>query len=222
MTTRANDNDPRVSDAYREIANEQTPAELDRKILAMAAAEARGSRGLPRAWFRPLAWAATIALSFALVLEITQVDDIQPDNVVIPRSDADLAGVSDESAELPAAAADAAGKQEDEVRMLQQLNKRSADAPAAAKAAIAPAEPEVLREAEEQASLRAEPGRAVSAAVERKEQSDGCSEDARTSVETWYECVRNLRDAGQTDRAQQEFEELLLAFPDFREPPGDQ
>jgi hypothetical protein len=254
MTTEANDNDPRVSDAYQEMANETTPAELDRKVLAMAAAGARPPRGLPRTWFRPLAWAATIALSFALVLEITQVDDIQVDSVATPRADADLAEEFEESA-LPA---DAERAQKDEARVMQQLNKRSSDAPAAAKAAIAPAqldtgvrdaaanapapaspaasqapessaessrfapaESDLLREAEDQDRMRSERGRAVSALEENKEQSEGCGEDARVSVESWYVCIQVLRDTGQTELAQQELEALLVEFPDFREPPGD-
>lgn len=241
MTTEANDNDPRVTDAYREVAKETTSADLDRKILAMAATEVRATRGLPKTWFRPVAWAATIALSFALVLEITQVD-----NVATPRTDADMAETVEESP-LPA---DAAEKQKNEALMRQQLNKRSSDAPAAAKAAIAPAQLEtaakdtavntpapeslsaapdleqddlgLLREAEEEARLRSAPGRTMSALVERKEQPEGCDEDARASAKTWYECVTVLRDAGQLEAAQQELDALLAEFPDFREPSGDQ
>ena len=216
MTTEADNNDRRVADAYREVANERTPAELDRKVLAMAAAEAGRPRGLPRTWFRPLAWAATIALSFALVLEISQVDDVQLDDVAAPRTDADQAERVEESMPLPA---DTAAKQEDEARLQQQFSKRSTDAPAAAKAAIA--EGNLLREAEEQDRMRSEPARALGALVESKEQADGCSEDARASAEAWYECVQELRDAGQTDLAEQELEALQAEFPDFREPPGD-
>jgi hypothetical protein len=246
MTTEADNNDPRVTDAYREIANEQTPAELDRKVLAKAAAEVRRPRGLPRTWFRPLAWAATVALSFALVLEISQVDDVRLDNVATPRTDTDLAADVEESTLVPA---DTTGKQKDEARLQQQFSKRSTDAPAAAKAAIAPAQPEtaardaaantpspegssalisapaerdLLGEAEEQDRMRSEPARALGALVESKEQADGCGEDARASAEAWYECVQMLRDAGQTDLAQQELEALQAEFPDFREPVGDQ
>jgi hypothetical protein len=224
MMTEANDNDPRVSDVYRNLANETTPAELDRKVLAMAADEARASRGVPSTWFRPLAWAATVALSFALVLEITQVEENpQP--------------------------AEATRKQKDEAGMKQQLNKRSSDAAAGRKATIVPAQPEaaardaaantpipeslavtpaleqdslgLVREVEEEARARSEPGRTASAFAESKEWSDGCGEDARESAESWYECVEFLRDAGRTAAAQQELEALLVDFPDFREPSGD-
>ena len=241
MTTETNGNDPRVSDAYREMAGETTSPELDRKILAMATAEARAAPGVPRTWFRPLAWAATIALSFALVLEIMQVEDTG-----ILRTDADLVEVLEQS---PRPAAAAAEKQKNEALVKQQLNKRSSDVPAAGKAAIAPTEPEastrdaavdtptpesasvasdfeqdnlgLVREAEEQDRLRSEPARAFSALGETKELTDRCSQEDRGSAETWYECVKAMQDAGRAEAAEQEFEALLAEFPDFRAPPED-
>lgn len=243
MTTEANDNDPRVSDAYHEMASEKTSAELNRKVLSMAAAEAGAAGGVPRTWLRPLAWAATVALSFALVLEISQVDDAP-----MPRADADLADVLEESPRTD----EAVGKQKDETRIRQQLNKRSSDAPASMKVTIAPALPEppaagalentpamesssvaadfevddmsLLREAEEQARMRTEPARSVAsvaAFAEKKEQADDCDSDARASAENWYQCVKDLRDAGQTGPAKRELDALLAEFPDFREPAGD-
>ena len=240
MTIETNGNDPRVSDAYREMAGETTSPELDRKILAMATAEARAAHGVPRTWFRPLAWAATIALSFALVLEIMQVDDAG-----IPRTDADLLEALEESPRP----AEAAEKQKNEARVKQQLNKRSSDVPAAGKAAIAPTEPEaaardaavntptperasvasdfeqdnlgLVREAEEQDRMRSEPARAFSALVETKELTDRCSQEDRSSAETWFECVKAMQDAGRAEAAEQEFEALRAEFPDFRAPSED-
>ena len=240
MTTETNGNDPRVSDAYREMAGETTSPELDRKILAMATAEARAAHGVPRTWFRPMAWAATIALSFALVLEIMQVDETG-----IPRTDADLVEILEESPRP----AEAAEKQKNEALVKQQLNKRSSDVPAAGKAAIAPTEPQasakdaavgtptpesasvapdfeqdnlgLLREAEEQDRMRSEPARAFSALVETKELTDRCSPEERGSAETWFECVKAMQDAGRAEAAEQEFEALRAEFPDFRAPSED-
>lgn len=65
--------DKRVSDAYKELANERTPEHLDQKILEMAAGATRKprySRWL--AWSRPVAWAATITLCLAITLELAQ------------------------------------------------------------------------------------------------------------------------------------------------------
>ncbi len=247
MTTEANDNDPRVSDAYREIAGEETPVELDRKVLAMAAAEARAAKGFPSTWFRPIAWAATIALSFAFVLEMSQVDDAPT-----PRTDADLAEIlAEDVLEESPEPVDATAKQKDDARIRRQLNKRSSDSPASAKASMAPAQPlpsttdealnqpamespsvaspsvasdfelddmSMLREAEEQARARSEPARDFAAVAEKKEQSETCDEDARASADTWYQCIKSLRDTGQLEPAQQELEALLAEFPDFREP----
>jgi len=64
--------DDTVSEAYRSLAVERTPESLDHAVLAEArqAVAAGKSRRWPS--FRPLAWAATVALSFALVLQYTQ------------------------------------------------------------------------------------------------------------------------------------------------------
>ena len=72
MTTEANNSDPRVSEAYRSSATETTPPELDETILKMAANRAPTRYGLARGWLRSLAWAATIGLSQAFKLEISQ------------------------------------------------------------------------------------------------------------------------------------------------------
>jgi hypothetical protein len=64
--------DQSVTRAYREIADERTPGHLDRAVLARAARAGRPGYARSRAWTRPLAWAATIVLSVAIVLEFTQ------------------------------------------------------------------------------------------------------------------------------------------------------
>ena len=72
MTNTANDNDPRVTQAYRDLATEKTPPALDDRVLALAAAAARTRYGLARAWARPVAWAATIGLCLAIVVEVAE------------------------------------------------------------------------------------------------------------------------------------------------------
>jgi hypothetical protein len=63
--------DTLVSQAYRDLADEQAPEHLDRTILTAAAKEARPRYSRLIAWTRPTAWAATVLLSVALVLELT-------------------------------------------------------------------------------------------------------------------------------------------------------
>ena len=67
--------DTQVTEAYREIATETAPAALDEQILGAARRDARTRYGLARAWMRPVAWAATIALSFAFILEMTYFNE---------------------------------------------------------------------------------------------------------------------------------------------------
>lgn len=76
------DDDQRLTDAYRAVANERAPDYLNEKVLRLAA-----SRRTPyfraRTWTRPLAWAATIGLSLAIVLEMTRVPQVEPDSIGI-------------------------------------------------------------------------------------------------------------------------------------------
>lgn len=76
----------RVSDAYRDIARETSPSHLDDRIMNMARQQARTPYGQARAWVRPVAWAATIALSFAFILELTyfREDPLPTDSAVLP------------------------------------------------------------------------------------------------------------------------------------------
>lgn len=74
--------DRRVTDSYRALARERTPDQLNEKILKMAAG-GRTPYARARAWMRPAAWAATIGLSFAIVLELTQLQSMDPDYVGI-------------------------------------------------------------------------------------------------------------------------------------------
>jgi len=73
------DSDPKVSAEYRAIATERTPPGLDAEVLkkAEAAVGDSGLRDFTAFWFRPLAFVATLGLSLALLLELTQAPDLQ-------------------------------------------------------------------------------------------------------------------------------------------------
>jgi hypothetical protein len=71
--------DRSVSATYRELADERAPASLDEKVLRRAAALPRARAGVGRAWMKPGAWAATIGLSLAIVLELTQIPQVPLD-----------------------------------------------------------------------------------------------------------------------------------------------
>jgi len=71
--------DRQVSDIYRELADERVPQRLDDKVLRMAAGAKTPRNIIPGLWMKPIAWAATIGLSLAIVLELTQTPSISPD-----------------------------------------------------------------------------------------------------------------------------------------------
>ena len=202
----------RVSDAYRDIATETSPAGLDDKIMAMARQEARTRYGLARAWIRPVAWAATIGLSFAFILEMTYFSDDAPTvNAVLPaRVDNDAYDEAEPAAPAPA-------------------SKRT---PATVVSApeIKPSEPPALREAEERASEAAasyaDDYSTADVARERAtlrfdDTVDHCDTETRNDVDAWYRCVLDLRARGLEDAARAELDALREAFPDFREPASE-
>lgn len=69
----ATEADAFVTRTYRGTVVERTPEHLDKAVLDQAARAARPRYAGLRAWTRPMAWAATIMLCFALVLEVGRV-----------------------------------------------------------------------------------------------------------------------------------------------------
>jgi hypothetical protein len=229
MTTETNNSDTRVSEAYRALATETTPPELDDTILKMAASNVPTRYARVRGWLRPVAWAATIGLSLAFILEISRYQDI-------PVAPAPVI----EKVEVRAISHDAAVTSTDEDIVNRKLNKH-ADAPAAGKAlapsadSAMPAAMEsavqmpdvatdgagVLPETEETVRLRASEARPAASPAEKKEQAEHCDAAARATAESWYSCVEGLKEDGLADAARQELDALLNEFPDFREPDPD-
>ena len=204
--------DKRISETYRDLASERTPAELDQKVLTMAASEARTRYGLARAWIRPVAWAATIGLSLAFILEMSQLADLP-----VP-------------AETPTAAPAPMPASSRVESAVQEESEQSGAAPADA---YAGEDMDRLREAEEKAPLRADRARAAKAIVEepaaaalqatrslekRESASMYCDEARRRSADSWYECIVKLRKEGLLAEAASELEALREVFPAFREP----
>lgn len=72
--------DDRVTQAYRELATERTPVHLDEAVLGRARSAARPEYSRLRSWTRPLAWAATVMLSVAIVLQVGDVPG--PESIV--------------------------------------------------------------------------------------------------------------------------------------------
>lgn len=209
----------RVSETYRGIAKETSPSNLDDRVMAMARDEARTRYGLARAWIRPVAWAATIGLSFAFILEMTYFGDTVPpvdEAVPVPVDEALPAAVDDDANEAgreaePAAEAPAFKQTLPSVVAAPEIRARQTPA---------------LREAEERADAAArysadspaEDPRSERASPEFATSADGCDAADRESADGWYRCVLALRAQGLEDAAEAELAALREAFPDFREP----
>ena len=80
-TASGDETDAQVSAGYRDLARERTPDHLDKAVLRAAARAARPRYSRLRSWTRPMAWAATVVLSVALVLEISKLP--APDSTLL-------------------------------------------------------------------------------------------------------------------------------------------
>ena len=218
----------RVSDAYRELARETTPAGLDERVLATAARDSRSRYGLARAWIRPVAWAAMIGISLVFVLELTSFTDVPLENGA-PQLPVSEERVRQDAGVIKAGHPDSPGQsiretEEAAVVIAPASLSIEATSPTAADDELEP--PLVVEDSSlpESAAKRA----LVPASSARREAAAGssdlseterfCDSDARVSADNWYECIQELREQGLVEEASAELEALVRAFPDFREP----
>lgn len=199
----------RVSEAYREVANETSPTKLDDRILDMARQEARTRYGLARTWIRPVAWAATIGLSFAFILELTYFGDQPPEvDAALPASvDSDAGETARPSSQAPASKRFPAT-----VVSAPEIGASDVAAPLEA------GERSDSTTADVAEKMQVSEPRRERMALERAAAADRCDAEQRRSADTWYRCVTALRDRGLEEAAEAELRGLREAFPDFREP----
>ena len=229
--------DPLVTRAYRDLADERVPEHLDRAILKDAATAARPRYSRLRTWTRPMAWAATVMLSVALVLEVTRL----PAPELAPVADSagkfeaqdfeldqpDDAPVEALGESIPPAAP--AGRSMNGAVVAKKLA-----APAAKADEFKLKDDDMLQRAEEMArrqsrdnnepalpSVAADPASAEAPeiAVQGTAFSSfamtSCDESATAKPETWLECIVELEEAGLANEARHQRELLQEAFPDF-------
>jgi len=203
--------DTLVSQAYRDLANERTPEHLDRTVLRAAAKEARPRYSRFIAWTRPMAWAATVMLSVALVLEVTNapspgvvpIDDaISTFEVQSPEADAEDDRPVDSLEESVVPASERAKKQRNDMRQ---------KATAFAEQEIEPQRPAGPAVTEPEFPA----GRSLAAAAAFSAPVADCDEDAVATPQTWIECIVALENAGRDEAAREQRALLAEAFPDF-------
>ena len=234
----AADADKVVSDTYRQLRRESAPDYLNEKVLQQAASVAarpRYSRSIM--WTRPLAWAATIALCLAIVLEVTRVPTPEIADIPEPLETLEAEPASTlapEPAELKAesnAPLQAPAQRQPEAR----LDKKSQLGRAAAKQ-VAPENVtnEPRRELrmidaahESEADLITVDEYAVSGEVTFEMRdvampallaTDECADELRADPVTWLACIADLEESGDAEAALREREALTEAFPQFEIP----
>lgn len=214
-----------VSEAYRAAATETVPEHLSKKILQMAASEPakqqqRSTYGIAASWLRPAAWVATISLSLAIVLEVT--DNPAPEVLQSP-----VASVAPPASRLEEVTIEVNAAAEK-----PRLNKMQAPAamPAERKTAASDSrdisyDHDILQESESVAETRVDatrqrevfgsPARAIQAEKKESDDAAACNSESRETAELWIACIENLRATGRTAEATSEYDELALKFPDF-------
>jgi len=202
--------DPLVSRTYRESASEHAPDALNQAVLRQAAQNVSSRYSRAVFWMRPMAWAATIGLCLAIVIDLSS----------LPQPDSSMLSVPAEGARLDAS--DAIAPQRIEEEALERRARKTIDAQGRVKLQNAPSlgkaeapKPASIKESDAGAfSFVASP--AATAAADSMPMP--CGPELRAVPESWLECIVELENAGLEDLASQQRELLQEAFPDFELP----
>ena len=191
------DRDRLVRDTYRALANERVPDRLNDRVLRGAAKVGRSRYALTRALTRPVAWAATIALSLAIVLEFTRLPQTVPDatSAAEPRNDVSM----------------------DQFAPRDMTVLRDAENMARVQAGANQAPIALHKTADTVRAEEDSPIASLTAVSEQKavEPDYACPEEARETAESWFACIEQLRADGPAERAASEYEKFRRIFPDF-------
>jgi len=231
--------DELVSETYRELGVEKAPEHLNQSILRMASGRSKQSptrSNLFAPWMKPVAWAATIGLSLAIVLELTQVPTVavRPDNIPTPElmreeavlQDADLLEKMENGARLQSGpdrqliSEDELGRNAaryDDLEVLSREPKGKVDAvaaPAQSSPAPSPATAEISAARKRAADLPADKKEMVSDLflLEQSDTAESCDAAVRISRESWLECIEELRETGNEQAADREYEAFILEY----------
>jgi len=181
--------DTEISAAYKALAAERSPQELDRRILRLAIQDVRADA--PRNWLasriRPLAFFVTAGLTLALILQLSNTPYFDVPITTAP--------TNDEPASEPLDTfRDAARDTAEQVRRLDADASTSTNDPDRESAVSAPV-PET-----------------------RLQKDDRCPDSVRTDSAAWWECVQDLEKQGLSQAAEAELRLLLEKFPQFAAP----
>ena len=228
------EDDALVTETYRELGVEKVPEHLNQSILKMAskdAGEKTKQNFLYTAWMKPLAWAATIGLCLAIVLQLSEVPTAITRPDMAPATEMMLEEAALQGTDLVEEPdtvqregskneLDRAANTPKAVEVFSRQPKGKSDAIAAPAQLSLPLEP--ARDEESSARKRAvqdspadiEPMASFSALAEEKETDTAasCNETARLSRDDWLQCIDNLRLSGAEEAANTEYEAFVLRY----------
>ena len=219
--------DPRVSAAYKQMADERTPEHLDHVILNAARGAARPRWNKAIAWLRPTAWVATIGVCLAIVIEISLMPDQQQAEFdKLPQESAPAAAPTADTMRLEKTRTQATEPAKVE-RLQQPDSSRASDLPARSGDADAPAAPESGDSSLEEAEVRGRqepvsdapsPASFLRTAptanlVQELAAERYCDESETADPNAWLECILELERQGLHEAARLERELLAEAFP---------
>lgn len=186
--------DTTLGEHYRAIADESAPERLDRAVLKAARRANVSSVSLfgPAGWYRPAAFAATLVLGIFILLQLTEIGILQPITSDAP----DPSGATVDETVPVRSFPEAAEREAARIRSLTESRDNTrTESPDAAMMVPAERTPAPDRDA-----------------------SDGCSEAEESTAGSWYQCIQALEDAGLSQIAEREMNELLQAYPRFALP----
>ncbi len=238
--------DPLVSSTYRESASERAPDMLNHSVMQQAREQVRKGFFRPVVWLRPMAWAATIGLSLAIVIELSTLPqpafEIPP--MEVPASGTQVLReieaprrpeAGSEQPNLPEANSPAdldvkpfgprARKSiTDEGRVTLQdagsLHKAELAVPAAIAVPAGIVAEKIVVEDKQlmRDRLDVDSNDALATQALSSVISMPCAGDIRDLPESWLECIKSLESDGLVDLADSQREQLQQAFPDFKLP----
>ncbi len=214
--------DELVSKTYRELDSVQTPDHLNRTILRMAAGKKADRDGfLLAAWMKPVAWAATIALSLAIVLELSDVPTNPLSVDVMPAAESKLESIREEITPLDTDALELFEFNRSSVAE-EELPVPAAVKPRARKLSSDPATvgrsvADRLDQPVARQKAAAESVASLAVFEDEKKQTDSnpaCDSETRQTASAWLECIADLRESGANMEADREFAALQQKYPD--------
>lgn len=244
-----NESDPLVSAEYRATATECTPPALDALVLknAEAAAKDTALRHFTAFWFRPLAFVATLGLSLALLLELSQSPEFQPatsPETEFGRSEVQTT-VTDPAPAMMSITSEAPGVADSPINRAAPAQSKNSNidadppqepepAPASADfAEMIEASSKQMREQESVTEIttqslkqsrptaREPVGGALAltgSAIVMEAVARSCTEEQISVATTWWQCISDLEEDGRQEEAKAELDLFNEANPDFEAP----